>query len=59
MTDRPEPIVHSVNDAIRLSSLKRTCLYELIRTGKLKSKKVGKRRLIDAESLRALLLDAK
>lgn len=51
----PEPIAYSVADACRVSSLGRTRLYQLIGEGRLKVRKVGKRTLIPAASLRALI----
>lgn len=51
----PEPIAYSVADACRVSSLGRTRLYQLIGEGRLEVRKVGKRTLIPAASLRALI----
>ena len=48
-------IAYSIKDACRVSSLGRTALYGLIAAGKLESRKVGKRRLIPAESLHRLI----
>lgn len=50
-----EPLAYSVNEACRLSSLGRTRLYELIGEGRLEMRKVGKRTLIPAASLKALI----
>lgn len=50
-----EPIAYSVADACRVSSLGRTRLYQLIAEGRLEVRKVGKRTLIPAASLRALI----
>ena len=50
-----EPIAYSVADACRVSSLGRTRLYQLIGEGRLEVRKVGKRTLIPAASLRALI----
>lgn len=50
-----EPLAYSVNEACRLSSLGRTRLYELIGEGRLEMRKIGKRTLIPAASLRALI----
>ena len=50
-----EPLAYSVNEAIRVSSLGRTRLYQLINEGKLEARKVGKRTLIPAASLRRLI----
>jgi excisionase family DNA binding protein len=52
---QPEPITVTVPEARRISGLGNTTIYELIRTGKLKSTTVGTRRLIDFASLRDLL----
>lgn len=51
----PVPITYSVRDACSVSSLGRTRLYELIKSGKVATIKVGRRTLIDAVSLRRLL----
>lgn len=51
-----EPLAYSVNEAIRVSSLGRTRLYQLINAGKLEARKVGKRTLIPAASLRRLIV---
>lgn len=50
-----EPLAYSVADAIRVSSIKKTRLYALIAEGKLEARKIGKRTLIPAASLRALI----
>ncbi len=49
------PIAYRIADAVRVSGIGRTKLYEFIGCGKLKSIRVGGRRLILAKSLRALL----
>jgi Helix-turn-helix domain len=51
----PEPLAYSIADAARVAPFKKTRLYELIAEGKLVSRKVGRRRFITAESLRALI----
>lgn len=51
----PEPLAYSVADACRVSSLGKTQIYALIGAGRLESRKVGKRTLILAVSLRALI----
>lgn len=51
----PEPLAYSIADACRVSSIGRTRLYSLIKEGKLDARKVGKRTLIPAASLRALI----
>ena len=51
-----DPLAYSVNEACRVSSLGRTRLYQLIGEGRLEIRKVGKRTLIPAASLRALVI---
>lgn len=50
-----EPLAYSVADAIRVSSIGKTRLYALIKEGRLEIRKIGKRTLIPAASLRALI----
>lgn len=50
-----EPLAVSVTTATRLSGIGRSALYEAIGSGDLASCKVGKRRLILIEDLRAWL----
>lgn len=54
-TTNLEPLAYSVADAIRVSSIGKTRLYALIKEGRLEARKVGKRTLIPAASLRALI----
>lgn len=54
-TENLEPLAYSVADAIRVSSIGRTRLYQLINEGKLEVRKIGKRTLIPAASLRRLI----
>lgn len=59
MTDNsPEPLVYSVREAMRLSTFGRTRLYELINSGELKVTRIGRRTLVRADSLRALITPA-
>ena len=51
----PQPLAYSVADAIRVSSIGKTRLYQLIAEGRLQVRKIGKRTLIPAASLRALI----
>lgn len=51
----PEPLAYSIADAIRVTSIKRTRLYQLIKEGRLESRKIGNRTIIPAASLRALI----
>jgi excisionase family DNA binding protein len=50
-----EPLVVSVKDAMRVSCISRTYLYELIGNGSIASRKIGKKRLIIYSSLKAFL----
>lgn len=54
-SNSPEPLVYSINDAIRLSTFGRTRLYQLINSGQLKVTRIGRRTLVRADSLRALI----
>ena len=54
-TTNLEPLAYSVADACRVSSIGRTRLYSLIGEGKLEVRKIGKRTLIVAASLRRLI----
>lgn len=55
-TNRPsEPLAYSVSDACKVSSIGKTRLYGLIKEGRLEARKIGKRTLIPAASLRALI----
>lgn len=49
------PLGYSIKEAIAVSSLKRTRLYELIRSGDLETQKIGRRTIVKADSLRRLL----
>lgn len=49
------PIAYSIAAACAASSLGRTRLYQLISEGKLEARKIGRRTLIPAEALRALI----
>jgi excisionase family DNA binding protein len=52
--------LYRVKDAMRLLKLSRTVIYELMRTGRLRSVQQGRARLITAEAIReyiALLED--
>ena len=50
-----EPIAYSIADACRVTSIGRTRLYILIAEGRLEVRKIGRRTLIPAASLRALI----
>jgi Helix-turn-helix domain len=51
----PEPLAYSIADACRVSSIGRTRLYQLIGEGRIATRKIGKRTIIPAASLRALI----
>ena len=53
--NHPEPLAYSVADACKVSSIGKTLLYSLIAEGRLEARKIGKRTLIPAASLRALI----
>lgn len=55
MDDTSPPLVYSIKEAIRVSSIGKTRLYALINEGRLKTTKVGKRTLVNAQSLRELV----
>ena len=59
-TERPthilEPIAVSPSEAARLSGVGRTTVYAAMSSGELKSIKIGTRRLITVEAIRAWLL---
>jgi excisionase family DNA binding protein len=50
----PKPLWVDLHGAIRISGIKRTTLYHLINDGRLKSIKVGKRRLFSVRSIEEL-----
>jgi excisionase family DNA binding protein len=47
----PRPLWVDLHGATRISGIKRTTLYRLINQGRLKSIKVGKRRLFSVKSI--------
>ncbi len=53
--DHLEPLAYSVADASRVSSLCKTRIYGLIKEGELEARKIGKRTVIPAASLRRLI----
>jgi len=55
MDNASTPLAYSVKEAIRISSIGKTRLYVLINEGRLKTTKVGKRTLVNAQSLRELV----
>jgi excisionase family DNA binding protein len=57
MTDRPElePIAVKIPEAVRLTGLSRSRIYELMRSGDIEYAKVGSSTLIPVESLRRFI----
>jgi excisionase family DNA binding protein len=53
--DKLEPLAVSVGEAARLAGVSRTMLYQALRSGGLRSLKIGSRRLITIEALDAWL----
>lgn len=53
--DAPPPLAYSVNEACRLSSIGKTCLYRLIAEGHLEARKIGRRTIIPSSSLNCLI----
>jgi excisionase family DNA binding protein len=53
--DKIEPLAVSAGEAARLAGVSRTTLYQALRSGSLRSLKIGNRRLITIEALRAWL----
>ena len=51
-TQVSESQLHRVSDAMRLLNLSRTVIYELIRSGRLRSVKQGRSRRIPAAAIR-------
>ena len=48
-------IAYSVKEAVNVSSISRTTLYELIKAGKIKPAKIGTRTLIMRSDLEAMI----
>ena len=48
--------LYRVKDAMRLLKLSRTVIYELMRTGRLRSVQQGRARLITAEAIREYIV---
>lgn len=49
-----DPLFVSVIDAAKALSIGRTSVYELIRSGELETRKMGRRRVVKVSSLRRL-----
>ena len=50
-----EPLAFSINDTAKVLSLGRTSIYAMIADGRLETFKLGRRRLVKAESVRQLI----
>lgn len=50
-----EKLSYSVAEAVQATSLGRSRIYQLMRSGVLRSSRVGRRTLIDGASLRSLI----
>ena len=48
-----DKIGYSVDEAVQASGIGRSVMFEKLRTGEIKSVKVGRRRIIPADALRA------
>lgn len=55
MHTNPEPLVYSIAEACRVSTLCKSSIYNAIRAGRLEARKLGRRTLIPAQSLHALI----
>ncbi len=55
MENNVNPLGYSINDAVAVSSIKRSKLYKLIAAGQIETVKIGKRTVVKAASLRALI----
>lgn len=55
MTNDPAPLAYTIAEAARVTTLGKTRIYELIREGRLQARKIGKRNIIPATSLHALI----
>jgi excisionase family DNA binding protein len=53
--DQLQPLVYSVKEACKATSLGKTYLYHLIKEGRLEVRKIGNRTIIPAASLHALI----
>jgi excisionase family DNA binding protein len=49
------PIMHTINGSLKVSGLSRTRTYKALRDGEITARKLGKRTLIEHESLMAYL----
>lgn len=54
-TNSPLKLAYSISETCAATSLGRSTIYTLIAAGRLKTVRVGGRRVVDAESIRALV----
>ena len=54
-TEFVKPVAHQIPRAAQMSGLSRSQLYELMKSGELAYVKIGRRRLIADDDLRALI----
>lgn len=47
----PQPLLRSISDTVTILGVGRTTIYQLIDEGKLRQVKIGRRRLITAQSI--------
>jgi excisionase family DNA binding protein len=52
-----EPLAYTVADASRVAGIGQTKIFELLGSGRLAGSRVGRRRLIHADSLRQLIAE--
>jgi|APMI01.1.fsa_nt_gi excisionase family DNA binding protein len=56
---KPEAIAVSLDDALAMLGIRsRVTLYKMMKEGRLRTLKVGRRRLVTVESIRALISEA-
>jgi excisionase family DNA binding protein len=57
MVPKPEtrPLAHHISDAVRVTGISRSLLYDLIKRGELAIIKIGRRTLIAEDDLEALI----
>ena len=57
ITAEAQPLAYDVATASRISTIGKTRLYELMAENRLESRRIGRRRVILADSLRALIAE--
>lgn len=57
--NKPEAVAVSLDDALAMLGIRsRVTLYKMMKEGRLRTLKVGRRRLVTVESIRALISEA-